>query len=149
MNLVEIYELLDKLSITNPQSMREEALTKLIGITDEDISLLIQDTGKAYWHRAVTVIDKLGSPRNHVAIPRLIWLLQDLNWPGSQRAFEILEKIDKTIIIPYIESALIEASSEEDYEWIAAINELITSKNISEIDFIQKQAYQILNKAAW
>lgn len=149
MSLVEINELLDKLSLSNPKSMREEALNKLVRISDEEIPLLIQDTGKAYWYRAVTIINEIGSPRNHVAIPRLIWLLQDLNWPGAQMAFEILEKIDKTAIIPYIESALIEANSEEDYEWIAGIKELITSKNISKVDFMQKQVCQILSQAAW
>lgn len=149
MNLDEMNQLLDELAPINPLEKRKEALSKLVRINDEEIPILIQDTGKSYWQEAVTVINEIGCPRNYIAIPRLIWLLQDLNWPGTQGALKLMERIDKSVLIPYIEEALKEASCDEDYEWIAGIKELVTRKALTEIDFTNKRVYQILNLSAW
>lgn len=149
MNLDEMNQLLGDLAHINTLEKRKEALYKLVRINDEEIPFLIQDTGKPYWQEAVTVINEIGSPRNYIAIPRLIWLLQDLNWPGTQGALDIMERIDKKVLMPYIEEALSEASYEEDYEWVAGIKELVTRKALTEIDFTNTNVYQILNLSAW
>ncbi|URZ15657.1 DUF5071 domain-containing protein [Clostridium felsineum] len=137
------------MSILNTVNKRKEALSKLVQIKDEEIPSLIKNTDKSYWGEAVKVISEIGSPRNYIAIPELISLLQDLNWPGADEALKIMESMDKKIFIPYIEKALKEAENENDDEWIAGIKYFVIMKALNEDDFSNNEVYKILEQAAW
>lgn len=149
MKISEIYKLVEDLSWEKPQEIQLNALEKLQSIDDEYTPYLIPEEGKYCWENAVKVLYKIGYPRNRLAIPRLIWLLQDFNWPGVSSAIELLQKIDKNIILPYIEDALIKAHAQEDYMWIGGIKRLIGILGILKNDFKSSNIIQILDLADW
>lgn len=149
MEVNQINMLLDDLAWTKPKEIRENAMSKLIKLDDDQIPLLIQEYGKTHWHNAVDVIKNIGYPRNIVAIPRLIWLLQDFNWPGVKTAMEMLEGIDTGIIIPHIEEALKKAANNGDFMWIGGIKRLVERLKIVKGDFSEKEVYDILELADW
>lgn len=109
MEIHKIKELINDLSWDKPKEVQLSALEKLEAIGDEETRYLIQGDGKYCWENAVKVLHKIGYPRNRLAIPRLIWLLKDMNWPGVISAIETLQRIDIKTIIPFIEDALREA----------------------------------------
>lgn len=91
---------------------------------------IIQVDLKCTWENAVSVLKKMGYPRNKKALPKLIWLLQDINWPGSMQAVEIIKGFDKSeIIIPVI-NAVKEACKEKDYMWIGGLKMIIESIDV-------------------
>lgn len=149
MNLGEVERLINNLSWDLPEKVQLSSIKSLMEIDNEYIPLLIQDNKKNCWNNAVKVIDNMGYPRNKLALPRLIWLMQDMNWPGVPMAIEILKGIDKKVIIPSIEGALSKAAEDKDYMWMGGIHRLINELNISEDDFNQKEIYQFLKLADW
>jgi hypothetical protein len=149
MELNEVEKLIRNLSWDMPEEVQLSAIESLMGIDDEHTPLLIQDNGKHCWNNAVKVLHKIGYPRNRLAIPRLIWLMQDMNWPGVPLAIEIMKDIDRSVLVPHIESALKEAVKYEDFMWVGGIQRLVDDLKISKADFHHKEVYELLKLADW
>ncbi len=149
MQLHEVEKLICNLSWDLPEEVQLSAIERLGEIDDEHTPLLIQNDGKNCWNNAVKVLQNIGYPRNRLAIPRLIWLLQDLNWPGVPAAFEVLKDINKSILVPHIENALQQAFEFEDFMWIGGIQRLVEALNITEDDFQYKEVYALLKLSDW
>lgn len=142
MNTLE--ELLDGLSWYQPQEIQDDAIKSLLNIDDRNLKSLAQPGDKSCWENAAIVLEKIGFPRIKPIIPDLMRWLQDINWPGALRVFEIIKNIEVTILIPYIEASLIEAEGEEDYTWISWINMLVEELNINWNMFSDLKVYEIL-----
>ncbi|HCC07515.1 MAG TPA: hypothetical protein DEP72_05085 [Clostridiales bacterium] len=123
-----------------------DLLTK---IDAEQVGLLIDFKLKGTWENAVKVVKKIGYPGNYRAIPSLLELLQDLNWPGTLMGVEILTSMDIKVTIPFIEEAIQKAYNEEDYMWLGGINEIIKLANIKEEDFNNKAIFKLLRYRDW
>lgn len=149
MELSEVKRLMKNLSWNMPQEVQLSVIRELTTIDDEYTPLLIQDTEKHCWENAVKVLNKIGYPRNRLAIPCLIELMQDMNWPGVPTAIEILKSIDKSVIVPHIEASLIKAAEDDDRMWIGGIQRLIDILQISESDFHDKEVYKLLKLSDW
>lgn len=66
-----------------PEETQEAAIAWLIEhMPREQLSLLFSPyTEKSCWQNAVQVVVAIGYPENEVALPHLVELFQDLNWP--------------------------------------------------------------------
>jgi hypothetical protein len=148
MHLDQVHQNIKNLDWSMPKEIQELAVKNLLGISDQHTPLLIQDYGKYSWENAVIVLKEIGFPRNRYALPRLIWLLQDITWPGALMGIDIMRTIDnKEVLIPLIEVALESASSENDYMWIAGIKRLIEDIGITDRDFNNKEVFHLLTLA--
>ncbi|WP_025025463.1 hypothetical protein [Caldalkalibacillus mannanilyticus] len=132
----EILTLIDQLNWIHPQELQQETIRLLTQIEDKYVGLLIQDMKKETWENAVIVLEKIGFPRNKEALPKMIFLLQDINWPGALQAVDILKKIDPIYWIHYVEQAILES----DPQWMYGIHYLLEKANVTE-DMMNKGVY--------
>ena len=83
------------------------------------------------------------------SIGGLLYLLQDLSWPGSEKAMSLLKTFPKEILLPCLENTLKEADIENDDNWLGNLKMLIKYHSFMKDDFINIDLIHILNKAAW
>ncbi|MBM7616428.1 DUF5071 domain-containing protein [Alkaliphilus hydrothermalis] len=149
MNDIEIIRLVEQLSWDYPKESQQKAMKSLLEIDVKLINLLIQEDKKSTWENALIVLEKLSYSHYIQAVPKLIWLLQDMNWPGVPIAVDIMKKVNINHLIHCVEEALIKAEAEEDYMWIAGIQSVIDTLNIRVSDFQRKEIYEYLKLADW
>lgn len=151
MDIVDANRLIDDLDWDATPEEAENAIEKLVNLDDDKLYLLLQPRcDKRYWDTAAIVISKIGYPRIESIIPGLLRWLQDMNWPGALKIVETLQKVDKNVLIYYIEQALLKAKSTDDTLWITWIKEeLIEPMKIGIEDFINKSNYEILQLCEW
>ncbi len=123
-----INELIAELSWDNSLEVQEEAIEKLLKIDEEYVTMLLQPYDKKYWENSAKVLKALDYPQNSRAIPGMFRWLRDMNWPGAWIIMEVLQNIDKKIILPYLEDAIIIAKKEDDDMWIMALRELALNR---------------------
>ena len=117
----------------------------LVQVSPQQVELLINfNLKKSTWDKGVQIIEKIGYPNNRKAIPLLIKMLQDINWPGACRAIEILASISKHILLPFIEEYLQKAYQEEDYMWIGGLKRLVETAKIQKEDFSDEAIFELL-----
>ena len=86
--------------------------------SDEEICSLISQGNKSTWQKTVNLYNILGYPRWKKAIPSLLELQQDLNWPGTIEARELLSAIDFNEYKQAYTEAVTEAVNTNDGEWL-------------------------------
>lgn len=59
------------------------------------------------------------------SVKQLLQLLQDLNWPGSLKAFQFLKDSEKSLYMAQLESCIAEATATNDSDWLYNLNSLI------------------------
>ena len=118
----DISELVGNLDWNLPKCVQEKAIgTLLTTVNEDDYDLLIPLGSKNTWVNIVKIIETVGYPKNNKALPSLILLLQDLNWPGANEGMGILKNIEHEVLVPMIETAIESASMSCDYMWLAGI----------------------------
>ena len=147
MNVEEIRKVVEKLNWRLPDEVQQDAYDVLLKADIDDTSLFIQSDMKYTWYNAVKLLSEIGYPKNKAALPRLIWLLSDVNWPGALEAIEILKNIDQAELIPLIRQALEAANDEKDTMWIGGIKQLIVEAKLQEILFSDESVSFILELA--
>ena len=147
MNTNDIIKYVRELDWNYPNDIQIKAINFLSEIEEEYIDLIFNKELKSTWENAVKVIGKIGFPKNKAVLSDLVWLLHDVNWPGVKQAMEILSSIEKTILIPIIENALLIAEATNDTMWIAGINLLVQNVGYCCDDFSDKKIFEILRMA--
>ncbi|WP_049680945.1 hypothetical protein [Peribacillus loiseleuriae] len=142
-----IMKLIPNMSYLKPKPTQKDAIRQLIYVPEEYVDLLIQRDMKTTWPNAMLIISSIGFPKNENSIPSLLFLMQDINWPGAIEAVEIVKNIGKRSVLPYLEDALEIAYKSEDYMWIGGLKYLVDSLNIIESDFCNLQNYETLQLA--
>jgi hypothetical protein len=130
-----------KLNWHLPKTDQEDAISVLSDLSPEQVDLLIPKYGKECYENAVSILQKMGYPRIKKALPRLVWLLNDINWPGALKAIEIFKSIDKEIIVPYIEDGCVTAIKENDPTWLEFIKYACDDIGISKEDFTNQDPF--------
>lgn len=130
MNKDELYKQIKDLDWSKTKETQNQAINKLISDTTINSYDIIQVDLKCTWENAVSVLKEMGYPRNKNALPKLIWLLQDINWPGSMQSIEVIKEFDKSEIIMPIISAIKVAYKEKDYMWIGGLQLLVKATGI-------------------
>lgn len=144
MDNTKINQLIKSLSWELPEDIQLNAIQGLTKIEPEKCDLLINPMLKNTWQNATLVIEKIGYPRNKKAIPSLLWLFKDLNWPGVDKAFTILAQVDKRDLIPLVEVAIENAFAEKDYMWLGGIKCFLEKAEISEELFNNNNIFKLL-----
>lgn len=114
-----------------------------------DLNSLIKTSPKCYLANLVEIISRKSLDEQYQSIDGLLYLLQDLSWPGSEKALTLLKNIPKEIISPYLEKSLDEADKENDDVWIANLKILIKSHSLTVENFKNLNLMDVLSKAAW
>jgi len=145
-----IISLVNDLDWNLPEEQRKKAAQAIINSVDmDDYDLLIIAGNKCTWSNSVLLLKEIGYPKNKKALPSLILLLQDLNWPGAVEGIEVLRQADKRAVIPLLEVAIEEGYSSCDYIWLAGIKTFLEFTLISKDDFSRKETYDLLEYAEW
>lgn len=115
-----------------PQEVQEEAVAHLsLTIPDDQLwKLLPPHKGKGYWENAARVLVQIGFPRLWIVEEGLVKWLQDMNWPGARRIYDLLMTLPDNEFIAMIEKTLRKADSEDDTVWIYWLKELIEDKGV-------------------
>ncbi len=143
----EIIKYVHELDWSYPTEIQSRAVNFLSKVDEEYIVLIFDKKLKSTWENAVKVIRRIGFPKNKPVLSGLVWLLQDVNWPGAMESMEILSSIEKTAVIPIIEEALLKADAEHDTMWIGGINLLVEKAGYVSADFRDGSILEILKKA--
>ena len=135
----KIVGLLNDLSWNKPEELQHVAREKLMQLNESELYLLMQPNGKDCWENAALVLQEMGFPRVKPVIPQMLFWIADLNWPGAHTIMEILEGIDKDILLPHIQNSIKQAISENDdsrLNWLKLLcrHVEITEFNDLEID---------------
>ena len=143
MNNNEIEQFILDLDWNKSLEIQENAIKNLENVDSKSLYKLIQPKSKSCWENAAKVLKKIGYPKIKEVIPELLEWLQDLNWPGVNIIFEILQEIEVTVLLPYIEEAIIRAHDDDDELWIMGIKELILK---IKIDIRSFKKYEIVKE---
>ena len=76
-----------------PLDMQEEAINALYHCDDKYIKYIIDTDNVATWSNGLKVVSKIGYPRNKSAIKSLLYLFQDVNWPTTSTAVDVIKEI--------------------------------------------------------
>ncbi len=147
---MSLSETIKQLSWDLPQTVQDEAVREICRtISLAEVHLLLDKSQKTTWHNVTLILEKLGVPFIHQAIPDLLWLLQDLNWPGAQNSLALLSLADRAELLPKLEAALVQANDLQDFIWIAGLKQLVNRLNIKEPDFSDANIFHLLSLAEW
>ena len=145
-----IMSLINKLDWSLSKDEQVSAIKILIDTIDEDdCDLLLIAGGKQTWHNSIIVLKDVGYPRNKKALPSLILLLQDINWPGASEGMALLKGVAPDVLIPLLEVAIEEGYNSCDFIWLAGIKHFLTIAQINKTDFINHDVYELLEYADW
>lgn len=105
-------------------------------IPREQLSLLFwPHTEKSCWQNAVQVVTRIGYPENEAALPHLVELFQDLNWPGAQEAELYLRTLERAVVMPYLEAGGRRAVAENDWDWLWFLFDVCERMGVGRADF--------------
>jgi len=140
---------LQHLNWNQDKRLQDEAI-KYFSIDENfDFNNLIKDAPKEQMGNLVEIIANKKIEEQYKSIDGLLYLLQDLSWPGSERAMTLLKTFPKKILLPYLENALKEANKENDDNWLGNLKMLINYHSFTKDDFTNVDLEQVLEKAAW
>ena len=140
---------LQHLNWNQDKRLQDEAI-KYFSIDENfDFNNLIKDAPKEQMGNLVEIIENKKIEEQYKSIDGLLYLLQDLSWPGSERAMTLLKTFPKKILLPYLENALKEANKENDDNWLGNLKMLINYHSFTKDDFTNVDLEQVLEKAAW
>lgn len=146
----EIVLLVNKLHWDMPEDEQKSAIETIKStVAEDDYDLLIFSGHTFTWPNIVEILKEVGYPKNKKALPSLISLLKDLNWPGAREGMSVLKEADKSFLIPILEVAIEEAHNTNDGNWLAWIKEFLEFAEINKSDFINGEVYDLLEYADW
>jgi len=144
----ELITLINEFNLNLSDDEQERIVDILLDKVDEgDYDLLIDAGHKHTWPGTVRMLIKAGYPKNKKALPSLILLLQDINWPGAIEGMSALKEADKDVLIPLLEIAIEDAFNSNDYIWLAGIEDFLSFAQINKSDFTDEAIYGLLEYA--
>lgn len=137
------------LSWKQDKRLQDEAIKYFSSDENFDFNNFIKDAPKEQMANLVEIIANKKFEEQYKSIDGLLYLLQDLSWPGSEKAMTLLKTFPKKILLPYLENALKEANKENDDNWLGNLKMLINYHSFTKDDFKNVDLEQVLEKAAW
>lgn len=105
---------------------------------------LFNITGKMEWPNVVRIVQCIGYPDNEAALPKLVELFQDMNWPGAIEALRYLQTLDKSIVLPYIEAGAEEARRTNDDSWLSFLYSACADLRIRRDHFVDGTLFDLM-----
>lgn len=121
-------KIIDRLNWNNDKEDIIAAKKKLDKIPSELLHLIVQPLSKFHWENSADVIVTIGVERCIPIIGELIIWIQDMNWPGAIKIYNMLKQSENPIIDTYIVKSLEIAKKEGDEDWLENINMLIEER---------------------
>lgn len=124
----------------NPKYLQDYAIKKLLTINENQIIFLAQQfnhSPKSEWENIALILKIIGYPRNKGALPYLMEMFQDVNWPGVLTIVDLLKEIDIKILMPFINNAISKTIETNDAGWAFGLVFLIKRLNIKE-EYLEK-----------
>lgn len=134
------------LSWKNNEKTQEEAITFLSNVDDWDCKGCIIDTPKDIWSNLLIVIKNRSDQDKVLLLEDLLFLFQDLNWPGALDSLEIIKSMKKERVKKDLEKALLQAYNENDGMWIANLKLIIEHFQFDEQSFSSFSLNEVLKK---
>lgn len=147
---MNINQIADGLDWNRSRQMQKNAIAEAVSVILENkvsLAQLFAKTSKSSWENYCEVVEKVGCPANYVAIPSLLFLLQDINWPGANKAIEILSSIDRGVILSVLEKTIQRAYNDDDAMWLAGLKLLVNRMGLNSSSFEDINTYSMLQKA--
>ena len=132
----------------DPETQKNAAMN-LLAADDWDCENCIIGTEKDVWENLVAVIEKTGRGTKKTLCRDLLFLLQDLNWPGALRAREIVKGMSKDDVLRPLQEALLQAYATNDGIWISNLKSLVDYFGYGGESFQDMNLAAILEKAEW
>lgn len=140
---------LQDLSWDKDKRLQEEAVKYFSNDESLDFNILLKIAPKKTMANLVEIITNKRVEEQHKSINGLLYLLQDLSWPGSEQAMSLLKTFPKEILLPHLENTLKEAGKKNDDNWLGNLKMLVKYHSFTKDDFKNIDFIQILEKAAW
>lgn len=137
------------LSWKQDKRLQDEAIKYFSSDENFDFNNFIKDAPKEQMANLVEIIANKKFEKQYKSIDGLLYLLQDLSWPGSEKAMTLLKTFPKKILLLYLENALKEANKENDDNWLGNLKMLINYHSFTKDDFKNVDLEQVLEKASW
>ena len=137
------------LSWKQDKRLQDEAIKYFSSDENFDFNNFIKDAPKEQMANLVEIIANIKFEKQYKSIDGLLYLLQDLSWPGSEKAMTLLKTFPKKILLLYLENALKEANKENDDNWLGNLKMLINYHSFTKDDFKNVDLEQVLEKASW
>ncbi|MBQ8588854.1 MAG: hypothetical protein IJ486_00125 [Firmicutes bacterium] len=126
MNKNEISKVIVALDWRTPVSEASMIIDSLSKLNDKDvIGKIFNEGGKNTWEGFVKLAAAAEPSNRRAYFPYLLELLQDMNWPGSLAAMELLEKSDLEEVIAYLKEAICQAFEKRDFIWMSGLDWLV------------------------
>lgn len=100
---------LQDLSWDKDKRLQEEAVKYFSNDESLDFNILLKIAPKKTMANLVEIITNKRVEEQYKSINGLLYLLQDLSWPGSEQAMSLLKTFPKEILLPHLENTLKEA----------------------------------------
>ena len=139
---------IEDLSWDKDKESQEEAVKYFSNDESFDFNTLIKDAPKKLMANLVEIIANKELDEQYKSIDGLLYLLQDLSWPGSEKALSLLKSFPKEILLPHLEKTLQEAYKEDDDNWLGNLKMLIKYHSFTKNDFKSIDLAQVLEKVA-
>ena len=140
---------LQDLSWDKDKRLQEEAVKYFSNDESLDFNILLKIVPKKTMANLVEIITNKRVEEQYKSINGLLYLLQDLSWPGSEQAMSLLKTFPKEILLPHLENTLKEAGKKNDDNWLGNLKMLVKYHSFTKDDFKNIDFIQILEKAAW
>ena len=140
---------LQDLSWDKDKRLQEEAVKYFSNDESLDFNILLKVAPKKTMANLVEIITNKRVEEQYKSINGLLYLLQDLSWPGSEQAMSLLKTFPKEILLPHLENTLKEAGKKNDDNWLGNLKMLVKYHSFTKDDFKNIDFIQILEKAAW
>lgn len=140
---------LQDLSWDKDKRLQEETVKYFSNDESLDFNILLKIAPKKTMANLVEIITNKRVEEQYKSINGLLYLLQDLSWPGSEQAMSLLKTFPKEILLPHLENTLKEAGKKNDDNWLGNLKMLVKYHSFTKDDFKNIDFIQILEKAAW
>lgn len=122
------FKLINWNEIYNNPNINNEELERIAVILSQNKDIdfmpyfdLLKCSSKFCWLNFLNILERMPIEECVRGIPFLFQLLQDPNWPTYEKTVQILEKIDRKKLRPYLKKYLEQAYEENDEMWIESI----------------------------
>jgi hypothetical protein len=138
------HELVEKLHWHYTVEEQEPAMSEIVQRENFDLKLLLQPMGKMYWDNAALVLTRMSCERLLPVMDGLFEWIADLNWPGADTVFELLESLPANVFMPSFEKAARQAILEKTPAWRNNLCLFISRGKAKREDFMDASLYDKL-----
>lgn len=130
-----------------PEETKQQAIDYLIENAPlNDLGQLFALSSKPHWQNCMKVVAAIGYPYNIAAFPKMVELFQDMNWPGANEAVDYFKKLEKEVVVLFIEAGCKQAIKENDEQWLWFLYTVCERLQIERLHFLDGTGYDTMEE---